>query len=98
MSSRSFLSVSLHRHIRGAYRFDNFSGGFIETLAAQQTMAEGTDWFQGTADAVRKNLRYLTQPHIDYVLILSGDQLYRMDFRKDAEDPRRRGGRCDDRR
>ncbi|MDC0935631.1 glucose-1-phosphate adenylyltransferase [Pirellulales bacterium] len=77
-----FLSVSLHRHIRGAYRFDNFSGGFIETLAAQQTMAEGTDWFQGTADAVRKNLRYLTQPHIDYVLILSGDQLYRMDYRE----------------
>ncbi len=75
-----FLSVSLHRHIRGTYRFDNFSGGFVEILAAQQTMAEGTDWYQGTADAVRKNLRYLTQPGIEQVVILSGDQLYRMDF------------------
>src|SRR4029078_5469069 len=43
-----FLSVSLHRHIRGAYQFDNFSGGFVEILAAQQTMSEGTDWYQGT--------------------------------------------------
>jgi glucose-1-phosphate adenylyltransferase len=76
-----FLSVSLHRHIRGAYRFDNFSGGFVEILAAQQTMSDdNTDWYQGTADAVRKNLRYLQQPWIDYVLILSGDQLYRMDY------------------
>ena len=77
-----FLSVSLHRHIRGTYRFDNFSGGFVEILAAQQTMAEGTDWYQGTADAVRKNLRYLTQAGTEYVVILSGDQLYRMDFKK----------------
>jgi glucose-1-phosphate adenylyltransferase len=75
-----FMSVSLHRHIRGTYRFDNFSGGFVEILAAQQTMTEGTDWYQGTADAVRKNLRYLTQPGIKYVVILSGDQLYRMNF------------------
>ena len=77
-----FMSVSLHRHIRGTYRFDNFSGGYVETLAAQQTLMEGTDWYQGTADAVRKNLRYLTQPGIDYVVILSGDQLYRMDFQQ----------------
>jgi len=77
-----FLSVSLHRHIRGTYRFDNFSGGFVEILAAQQTMAEGTDWYQGTADAVRKNLRYLTQSDVDYIVILSGDQLYRMDFQQ----------------
>jgi len=75
-----FLSVSLHRHIRGTYHFDNFSGGFVEILAAQQTMTEGTDWYQGTADAVRKNLRYLTQPGVEQVVILSGDQLYRMDF------------------
>lgn len=75
-----FMSVSLHRHIRGTYRFDNFSGGFVEILAAQQTMSEGTDWYQGTADAVRKNLRYLTQPGTRYVVILSGDQLYRMNF------------------
>ncbi len=77
-----FMSVSLHRHIRGTYRFDNFSGGYVETLAAQQTLQEGTDWYQGTADAVRKNLRYLTQPGIDYIVILSGDQLYRMDFQQ----------------
>ncbi len=76
-----FLSVSLHRHIRRTYRFDQFNGGYVELLAAQQTMDGGTDWYQGTADAVRKNLRYLQQPGIDYVAILSGDQLYRMDFR-----------------
>jgi len=75
-----FLSVSLHGHIRGTYRFDNFSGGFVALLAAQQTVAGGTGWYQGTADAVRKNLRYLTQPDVDQVVILSGDQLYRMDF------------------
>lgn len=77
-----FLSVSLHRHIRQTYRFDHFSGGFVEVLAAQQTMDAGTDWYQGTADAVRKNMRYIQQPDIDYVLILSGDQLYRMDYRE----------------
>lgn len=77
-----FLSVSLHRHIRGTYRFDNFSGGFVEILAAQQTMAGGTDWYQGTADAVRKNLNYVKQPGIEHVVVLSGDQLYRMDFRR----------------
>ncbi|NLF71555.1 MAG: glucose-1-phosphate adenylyltransferase [Candidatus Anammoximicrobium sp.] len=77
-----FMSVSLHRHIRQTYRFDHFSGGFVEVLAAQQTMDEGTDWYQGTADAVRKNMRYLQQPGVEYVLILSGDQLYRMDYRK----------------
>lgn len=77
-----FLSVSLHRHIRLTYRFDNFSGGFVELLAAQQTAAEvGTDWYQGTADAVRKNMRYIEQHGAKYVLILSGDQLYRMDYR-----------------
>lgn len=77
-----FMSVSLHRHIRQTYRFDHFSGGFVELLAAQQTTNdERKDWYQGTADAVRKNLRYLQQPGIDYVLILSGDQLYRMDYR-----------------
>jgi glucose-1-phosphate adenylyltransferase len=80
-----FQSVSLHRHIRGTYRFDNFSGGFVEILAAQQTIDQPDDrhdWYQGTADAVRKNLRYLTQPETKYVIILSGDQLYRMDFRE----------------
>src|SRR5687768_9492056 len=77
-----FMSVSLHRHIRQTYRFDHFSGGFVELLAAQQVSDDvNKDWYQGTADAVRKNLRYLQQPGIDYVLILSGDQLYRMDYR-----------------
>lgn len=77
-----FLSVSLHRHIRQTYRFDHFNGWFVELLAAQQTMDGATDWYQGTADAVRKNVRYLQQPGIDYVIILSGDQLYRMDYRQ----------------
>jgi glucose-1-phosphate adenylyltransferase len=78
-----FQSVSLHRHIRGTYRFDAFNGGFVEILAAQQTLDEADgrgEWYQGTADAVRKNLRYLLEPGIEFVLILSGDQLYRMDF------------------
>ncbi|HEY4313006.1 MAG TPA: glucose-1-phosphate adenylyltransferase [Pirellulales bacterium] len=74
-----FNSVSLHRHIRRTYNFDVFSGGFVEILAAQQTL-DGSDWYQGTADAVRQNLRYLQQPGVDLVLVLSGDQLYRMDF------------------
>ena len=74
-----FNSVSLHRHIRSTYNFDTFGGGFVEVLAAQQTLANA-DWYQGTADAVRQNLRYVEQPGVDYVLILSGDQLYRMNF------------------
>ncbi|MCR9293366.1 MAG: glucose-1-phosphate adenylyltransferase [bacterium] len=77
-----FLSNSLHTHIRQTYRFDQFSGGFVDLLAAQQTMDEGTDWYEGTADAVRKNLRHLDQKGIKHVLILSGDQLYRMDYRR----------------
>jgi glucose-1-phosphate adenylyltransferase len=78
-----FLSVSLHRHIRQTYRFDVFSGGFVEILAAQQTMDEGAaDWYQGTADAVRKQIRYIQQAGVEYVLILSGDQLYRMNYQE----------------
>jgi len=75
-----FNSVSLHRHIRRTYTFDAFSGGFVEILAAQQTLDAGMGWYQGTADAVRQNLRYLQQPDIRHVLILSGDQLYRMNY------------------
>jgi glucose-1-phosphate adenylyltransferase len=75
-----FLSVSLHRHISHSYRLDHFGGGFVEILAAQQTI-ESSEWYQGTADAVRQNLRYLQDDWIQQVLILSGDQLYRMDFR-----------------
>ncbi len=77
-----FLSVSLHAHIRRTYSFDQFNDGFVEILAAQETASVGNDWFQGTADAVRKNLRYIVQYGIDYVLILSGDQLYRMNYKK----------------
>src|ERR1700716_2509795 len=76
-----FLSVSLHRHIANSYKFDAFSRGFVEVLAAQQTN-EAADWYQGTADAVRQNLRYLHEDGAAEVLVLSGDQLYRMDFRE----------------
>lgn len=75
-----FLSVSLHRHISHTYKFDPFSRGFVEILAAQQTN-ETSEWYQGTADAVRQHLRYVQEDVGDDVLILSGDQLYRMDFR-----------------
>src|SRR6516162_8732956 len=75
-----FLSVSLHRHIANTYKFDPFSKGFVEILAAQQTN-ETSDWYQGTADAVRQNIRYVHEDICKDVLILSGDQLYRMDYR-----------------
>jgi glucose-1-phosphate adenylyltransferase len=75
-----FLSVSLHRHIANTYKFDPFSRGFVEVLAAQQTN-EAADWYQGTADAVRQQIRYVIEDPCKEVLILSGDQLYRMDFR-----------------
>lgn len=75
-----FLSVSLHRHIANTYKFDPFSQGFVEILAAQQTN-ETADWYQGTADAVRQNIRYVQDDGGSEVLVLSGDQLYRMDFR-----------------
>lgn len=77
-----FMSVSLHGHIRQTYSFDHFRGGFVELLAAQETLSDGSDWYQGTADAVRKNLVYFNQKNIDYVVILSGDQLYRMDYQE----------------
>ncbi|MGH7171972.1 MAG: glucose-1-phosphate adenylyltransferase, partial [Gemmataceae bacterium] len=76
-----FLSVSLHRHISNTYKFDPFSRGFVEVLAAQQTN-EAADWYQGTADAVRQQIRYVVEDPCKEVLILSGDQLYRMDFRQ----------------
>ena len=75
-----FSSESLHRHIFLTYRFDNFSKDFITILSASQTL-ESPDWYQGTADAVRQNLRFL-RTEGDLVLILSGDHLYRMDYRK----------------
>jgi glucose-1-phosphate adenylyltransferase len=75
-----FMSVSLHRHISHTYKFDPFSRGFVEILAAQQTN-ERSEWYQGTADAVRQQIRYVSDEPCSDVLILSGDQLYRMDFR-----------------
>ena len=85
-----FNSVSLHQHIRQTYRFDRFDGGFVEILAAQQTM-EGEAWYQGTADAVRKNLNNLREKNVEYYLILSGDQLYRMDYRELLETHKKSG-------
>src|SRR5437016_2265163 len=76
-----FNSASLHRHISQSYKFDHFSGGFVEILAAEQSFTD-TSWYQGTADAVRKNMIHFMNHDWDYLLILSGDQLYRMDFRQ----------------
>ncbi|UCC62825.1 MAG: glucose-1-phosphate adenylyltransferase [Anaerolineae bacterium] len=79
-----FLSASLHRHIYQTYKFDTFGGGWVQILAAVQTYdseAGGSDWFQGTADAVRKQLSHIRSARISEVLILSGDHLYRMDYR-----------------
>ncbi len=74
-----FNSASLHNHIANTYIFDTFSNGFVEILAAEQTNQTDT-WYQGTADAVRKNLRHFRDQQADYYIILSGDQLYRMDL------------------
>lgn len=76
-----FNSASLHNHISNTYIFDTFSYGFVEILAAEQTY-HSNDWYQGTADAVRKNLKHFADQSADYYIILSGDQLYRMDYRK----------------
>jgi len=78
--STQFSSESLHRHIFVTYRFDNFTKDFVTILSAEQTL-ESRDWYQGTADAVRQNLRFLRSEG-DLILILSGDHLYRMDYQK----------------
>ncbi len=79
-----FNSVSLHRHISQAYRFDAFHTGWVQIWAAEQT-PESADWYQGTADAVRKQLFEIQATGAEYVLILAGDHLYRMDYEKMAE-------------
>src|SRR5207253_2679229 len=79
-----FNSVSLHRHIHATYKFDQFSRSFVEILAAQQTPGD-SNWYQGTADAVRQNLADFLNGPFDYYVILSGDQLYRMDYRRMLE-------------
>ncbi|MBD3183423.1 glucose-1-phosphate adenylyltransferase [Candidatus Poribacteria bacterium] len=76
-----FNSTSLNRHIVQTYQFDSFSKGYVQILAAQQTQ-ENTDWYQGTADAVRQNLRRFLETPCEYILILAGDHLYRMDYQK----------------
>ena len=76
-----FNSHSLNRHLANTYHFDSFTNGHVTLLAAEQTEETG-DWFQGTADAVRKHLSHIHEHNISHYLILSGDQLYRMDFRK----------------
>ena len=75
-----FNSASLNRHLSRAYNFSGFSDGFVEVLAAQQTK-DSPDWFQGTADAVRQYLSVIEDWDVDEVVILSGDHLYRMDYR-----------------
>jgi len=79
-----YNSVSLHRHISQTYNFDVFHTGWVEILAAEQT-PETADWYQGTADAVRKQLFEIQASGAEYVLILAGDHLYRMDYREMAE-------------
>src|SRR5262249_45625610 len=77
-----FNSASLNRHIVQTYKFDIFSDGFVDILAAEQT-PDSADWFQGTADAVRQNIKHFgPYGEIEYIIILSGDQLYQMDFRE----------------
>jgi len=76
-----FNSASLNKHVVQTYKFDMFQQGFVDILAAEQT-PENTSWFQGTADAVRQSIKHIAPYKIDYVLVLSGDQLYQMDFRK----------------
>ena len=79
-----FNSVSLHRHISNAYNFDKFHAGWVQIWAAEQT-AQSLDWYQGTADAVRKQLFEIQSTHARYVLVLAGDHLYRMDYSEIAE-------------
>ncbi len=83
-----YNSESLNKHVNLTYKFDLFSSGFVNILAAEQT-EDSPEWFQGTADAVRQSLRHLTNHRFKEVLILSGDQLYQMDYRKLADSHRR---------
>jgi glucose-1-phosphate adenylyltransferase len=85
-----YNSVSLHRHIQSTYNFGQFSQGFVQVLAAEQTPTS-TGWFQGTADAVRQSMRHFMHGNPDLVVILSGDQLYRMDFAAVIDEHLQRG-------
>lgn len=85
-----FNSASLNRHIKNTYHFSAFSRAFVDILAAEQTPDNPT-WFQGTADAVRQSLRHIEPFESDYILILSGDQLYQMDFAEMLDNHKRLG-------
>jgi glucose-1-phosphate adenylyltransferase len=85
-----FNSASLNKHIKNTYHFSAFSTGFVDILAAEQT-PDNPGWFQGTADAVRQSLRHISNLEFDYILILSGDQLYQMDFMEMFENHAARG-------
>jgi glucose-1-phosphate adenylyltransferase len=84
-----FNSASLNKHIKNTYHFSAFSTGFVDILAAEQT-PDNPGWFQGTADAVRQSLRHISNLEFDYILILSGDQLYQMDFTEMLENHKAR--------
>ena len=79
-----FLSASLHRHIARTYRLDEFGRGFVDILAAEQGVTN-LDWYQGTADAVRKQLDTIDYANNEHILILAGDHLYKMDYRQMLE-------------
>ncbi len=85
-----FNSASLNRHIKNTYHFSNFSSAFVDILAAEQTPDNPT-WFQGTADAVRQSLRHIAPFESEYILILSGDQLYQMDFQEMLDNHKKTG-------
>src|SRR6218665_500901 len=74
-----YNSASLNKHIKNTYQFSRFSSGFVDILAAEQT-PDSPNWFQGTADAVRQSMKHIRNHDYEYILILSGDQLYQMDF------------------
>ncbi len=85
-----FNSASLNKHIKNTYAFDNFNNGFVDVLAAEQTRSN-MNWFQGTADAVRQSMKHLVNHKYEHVLILSGDQLYQMDYQQLLEDHKEKG-------
>ena len=85
-----FNSASLNRHIKNTYSFDPFNPGFVDVLAAEQTMTS-QNWFQGTADAVRQSLHHMNNHDFEYMMILSGDQLYQMDFKTMLETHKKSG-------
>ncbi len=85
-----FNSASLNKHIKNTYQFSAFSKGFVDILAAEQT-PDNPGWFQGTADAVRQSIKHIRNNDFEYVLILSGDQLYQMDFAQMIDDHAAKG-------